>query len=311
MKVAGTRAAKTNGDASRPVLRYRKPPPDERAVNSPPFLRLGPDRPTGLPSADAYPTLPERVPPFELRCGRYRASFACDASDLDAVLRLRFDVFNVELGEGLRESIVTCRDEDVFDAQCHHLIVRDHVGDVVGTYRLQTLEMASSRMGFYSDGEFDLWDLPPVVLQRGIELGRACIAQPHRNTRVLYMLWRGIGEYVRWNAKRYLFGCCSLGSQDPADGRQLLRELQDRDAVHREFRVRARSRFECGDMSSSPRAVHYPPLLQMYLSLGAKVCSDPALDGEFKTIDYLMLLDISTLRPEDARRFLGFSGLPS
>ena len=43
----------------------------------------------------------------ELREGRYRVTFARTRADLERVLRLRFEVFNRELGEGLSESWLT------------------------------------------------------------------------------------------------------------------------------------------------------------------------------------------------------------
>jgi putative hemolysin len=48
-----------------------------------------------------------------------------------------------------------------------------------------------------------------------------------------------------------------------------------------------------------------PPLLGMYLRYGAKIVGDPAIDREFKTIDYLILLDISQFSEETFKLFLG------
>jgi len=42
-----------------------------------------------------------------------------------------------------------------------------------------------------------------------------------------------------------------------------------------------------------------------YLTLSAKICGPPALDREFKTIDFLTLLDMETLHPLARQRFLG------
>ncbi len=66
-----------------------------------------------------------RAPKIEQREGRYLLRFAQNARDLDAVLKLRFEVFNLELGEGLQSSFRTERDRDEYDLQCHHLIVED------------------------------------------------------------------------------------------------------------------------------------------------------------------------------------------
>lgn len=47
-----------------------------------------------------------------------------------------------------------------------------------------------------------------------------------------------------------------------------------------------------------------PKLLRAYLTIGANICSAPAIDREFKTIDFLTLLDLQTLHPRVAARFL-------
>jgi putative hemolysin len=50
--------------------------------------------------------------------------------------------------------------------------------------------------------------------------------------------------------------------------------------------------------------VRAPKLLRAYLTIGAKICSEPAIDRDFKTIDFLTLLDLQTLHPRVAKRFL-------
>ena len=146
---------------------------------------------------------------FALVQGRYRLRFARSADDVDRALRLRFEVFNRELGEGLAESWRTGRDEDEFDLACDHLLVEDaRSGELAGTYRMQTAAGAAAGLGFYSAREFALEALPAGVLAGAVELGRACVARPHRGGRALLALWRGIAEYVRITGQRTLFGCC-------------------------------------------------------------------------------------------------------
>ena len=41
-----------------------------------------------------------------------------------------------------------------------------------------------------------------------------------------------------------------------------------------------------------PIEVKLPRLFSTYLGIGAKVCSPPAIDRRFKTIDFLVMLDI-------------------
>ena len=162
-----------------------------------------------------YPFFVEAAPTEEIVEGRYIMRFAHTPEEIDAALSLRFKVFNLELNEGLDVSFITERDEDEFDLTCHHLIVVEReTNEVVGTYRLRTFEMARNIDGFYSSGEFHLEDLPLEVLTQSLEIGRACIAREHRNTRVLSLLWKGLAMYILKTKKRYLFGCCSLSSRE-------------------------------------------------------------------------------------------------
>src|SRR5437773_11560697 len=80
----------------------------------------------------------------------YLARLARSADDVRAAQRLRFEVFNLELNEGLAESHFTGLDIDPFDTVCQHLLV-EHVptGEVAGTYRRQTGEPAAARFGHY------------------------------------------------------------------------------------------------------------------------------------------------------------------
>lgn len=249
-----------------------------------------------------YPVLAERVPAASVTHGRYRMRFAHSVDDLDAILRLRFQVFNVELGEGLETSHQTGRDQDAFDAVCHHLMIEDVNSDrVVGTYRMQTDEMASAHRGFYSAGEFDLASLPPDVLDRSVEVGRACVAREYRHRTALFLLWRGLAAYMRHNRKRHLFGCCSLTSQDPAVGLRALAQLEAGGHVHPDFRVSPLPGLECGEGEPLDRQVTIPILFKTYLRYGAKVCGPPAIDRQFKTIDFLVTLDVEAL-DSDLRR---------
>jgi putative hemolysin len=47
-----------------------------------------------------------------------------------------------------------------------------------------------------------------------------------------------------------------------------------------------------------------PKLLRAYLAVGAKICGPPAIDREFKTIDFLTLMDLETLHPRVYARFM-------
>lgn len=264
--------------------------------------------------AAARGVLPRRgpAPPVrELREGPYRVRFARDGADLERVLRLRFEVFNGELGEGLVESWRTGRDEDRFDASCHHLLIEDAAsGEVVGTYRLQSAEMARAGSGLYCAQEFDLARLSEVV-EQGVELGRACIAREHRHGTALFALWRGLAAYLAGSRKRYLFGCCSLTSRDPRAGLALARRLEREGHVSRRFRAPVLPALACSDGEGGPLPeVSLPRLFGTYLRYGAEVCSGPALDRDFGTIDFLVVLDAGALPARLRGLFFAGPGSP-
>ncbi len=251
----------------------------------------------------AYPPRPVGIPPGILESGEYTVRFARDEAELDKILKLRYEVYNLEMGEGLASSDVTGRDEDGYDAQCHHLLVAlRRTAEVVGTYRLQAWPQ-SGRDGFYTGQEFDLRGLPESDLREAVEVGRACIARAHRNGRVLHLLWKGIARYLAWNGNRYLFGCCSLASTDPAAGVALMERLRRDGHVHPEHFTPARAGYALPEVPPAVEAPEMPRLLQGYLNLGAHVCGTPALDAAFGTIDYLVWLDVEGMAPALARRF--------
>ena len=107
---------------------------------------------------------------------------------------LRFSTSN--WARDLAESYATGLDVDPFDEFCDHLIVEElATGEIVGTYRLQTGQLAAANLGYYSEREFDFAPYEPFRCEM-IELGRACVHGDHRNFNLLHLLWRGIARYA-------------------------------------------------------------------------------------------------------------------
>lgn len=239
---------------------------------------------------------------------KYSVKIAGSRKEIEEALKLRFDVFNIELGEGLESSFEREMDEDEFDAQCHHLIVVENDSNkVIGTYRMQDNSMASKGNGFYTQSEYDINEFPKDILDNVVELGRACIHLDHRSGRVLYLLWRGLAMYLKLSEKRYLFGCCSITSQNLAEGKAVYEHLIENDYMHPSFDISVQSPFEClknADSYSFSEVVKIPQLFRLYLEVGVKVCSKPALDSTFKTIDFLILLDKQSLSEQSKALFL-------
>jgi putative hemolysin len=266
--------------------------------------------------------------------GRYRLRLAESLQDREAVCRLRFRVFNIELGEGLESSYDTGLDTDDFDLFCEHLIVEDKMQEnparrIVGTYRMQSGRTAARNLGYYSEQEFNFAPYEP--LRAGIlELGRASIDREHRTPEVLTLLWRGIAQYANDMGLRYLIGCSSLNSKNPAEGWELYRQLEHY-RVSPEFATEPTAAYaspaepeeaaqrplsgeesiaalahSAEPVSAEPVAepVKVPKLLKTYLAIGARIAAPPAWDRAFGTIDFLTLLDLRLLSSAARNRFL-------
>jgi putative hemolysin len=231
------------------------------------------------------------VVPTEGEGGRYGLALAQDHAEVRAVQRLRFEVFNLELGEGLAESVASGLDADEFDPICDHLLVREQEsGEVVGTYRLQSGTTAKRHLGYYSAREFDF---APY--------------EAYRHHPVISLLWKGIAAYARQRRLRYLVGCSSLTSQDPAVGRAVFAHLAESHLAPAAWRTRPLPSWQCRVVEPA-RAAPVPRLMAAYLALGARICAEPALDPDFKTIDFLTWLDLNALAPAVRRKF--FSDAP-
>ena len=100
-------------------------------------------------------TARHRMMSFETIDGPYRARYAVTMDDVVAAQRLRYEVFNVELGEGLTESERTGLDRDRFDARqgqrsggalTHGSLDDRFVGDQSGTLNPPHVHGGTSRV---------------------------------------------------------------------------------------------------------------------------------------------------------------------
>ena len=237
--------------------------------------------------------------------GQYATRLAGNAEEVRAAQQLRFEVFNLELNEGLAQSYATGLDADPFDAVCDHLLV-EHVpsGHIVGTYRLQTGSNAQKNLGYYCAQEFEFSAFEPLRSEI-VELGRACVHRQHRNLVVLGLLWKGIADYATARGARYLIGCSSITSQNPAEGASAYSELCRKNLVDTPYRTKPLLAYDCPLEIVTEEKVQLPKLLRAYLAIGAKICGPPALDRQFQTIDFLTMIDLETMPAAARERFFG------
>jgi len=220
---------------------------------------------------------------------------AVSLEDLIACQRLRYLVFNCELGEGLDSSARIGLDRDRYDFICDHLMVRNiSTGQLVGTYRMQSGFRAKGNLGYYSEQFFDFAPYDGIR-EQVLELGRACVHTEYRNSSVLHMLWKGIARYAMSCGARYLLGCSSVTSQDENEGMALYEQLREKYLIEPTMRTKPRPEFACLATNASTLAPATPRLFRAYLEVSARLCGPPAIDREFKTIDFLTLIDLQCI----------------
>ncbi|MFM2295974.1 MAG: hypothetical protein RLZZ350_2387 [Verrucomicrobiota bacterium] len=80
--------------------------------------------------------------------------------------------------------------------------------------------------------------------------------------------------------------------------------IRDDGGLAEPFQIRPLPHYACPLDKLAAETPELPKLFATYLTLGAKICGAPALDREFKTVDFLTLLDLESLPPRVAQRFL-------
>jgi putative hemolysin len=244
------------------------------------------------------------------------AHFAIDITKdpalIDQAFSLRYQVFNIELGEGLESSHATQRDTDQYDEFCDHLVVIDKNKNlVVGTYRIMPYQQAVNNKGFYSETEFDLSNVYKNM-QDSAEMGRCCVHKDYRNGMVMNLLWYGLANYMELNNINYLFGCTSLNKGDGSEVASLIYKVCETvDALAgKEFSITPQPGFavegfdkhmQLPEANGNPKRL-LPSIMRGYLTVGVKICGEPAYDPEFDVIDFFTIFDFRGIN-RAARRF--------
>ena len=248
---------------------------------------------------------------FQFEKGRYVVKTADNGSELEACLKLRFEVFH---REGMNKRRTHGVDVDKLDLICDHLAIIDsRTQQTIGTYRLNCSKFTGQ---FYSAGEFDMGRLLELPGHK-LELGRACIDKDHRNGVVIALLWRGIAEYLTRTESSYLFGCASIKTTDAPEIALVHAHLIEKGLIDDGFGVEPTKKFRVKKLAQSMAAAKeagssldaeaakalIPTLFTSYVRMGAKFLGEPALDRDFQCIDYLTLLKMDELNPLFSRKY--------
>lgn len=224
---------------------------------------------------------------------KYSVGIANTKEELDELYRLRFDIFNIELDEGIPENVKTKKDIDEFDKYCDHLIIK-HDNKIIATYRMHPSWKMDKKLGFYTATEFDISKLE---LEKGknLEMGRACIHPEHRGNMLILALWFGIREYCFSNKVEKLFGVASIPRCSEEDLVALYNHLSEKGFVVQTNLVKSLNPVNLENKGGVFNKELISSLLKGYLKLGAKIYGEPVYDPIFRCYDLLIILDIKHL----------------
>ncbi|MGB3081762.1 MAG: GNAT family N-acyltransferase [Candidatus Omnitrophota bacterium] len=260
-------------------------------------------------------SLPKRIikTPVLVETEQFLVKLAENQEEVEKTLRLRYEVFNIEQGRGLKTAEEHSIDSDEFDHYCLHLFVLEKwSGRVIGTYRIHLGMVAKSAKGFYSSREYEIKGLYKIA-DKCMELGRSCVTPEFRTGSVIALLWKAITELLVRTELTFMLGCVSLEEEDPVTGWALYEYFHRANLLsehitaipHPEFELERPPDHEIEKFLSDERALKkcIPPLFKGYLRLGGLVCGQPALDSEFGTIDFFIMVDTTRIPERYVRHF--------
>jgi putative hemolysin len=219
-------------------------------------------------------------------------------------MRLRYEVFHREFQ---KKKFPYGLDSDAFDILADHLVIIDpKIGRIVGTYRLISTTYSRS---FYSESEFTVANFLQTPGAK-LEMSRACIHRNYRKGVVMTLLWRGLVEYVRQVEAKFLFGCASIKTMDPNEVKLVVDYLTAQNHVTEQYGAVPLPAYQMeGEVSKeyqyneAAAKLMVPPLLNSYLRAGAKVAPSPALDRDFRCIDFFTVLNMEDLTRSFERKY--------
>lgn len=236
--------------------------------------------------------------------------------------RLREETFRAA-GEGTGESL----DLDRFDNFYRHLILwHREKQEIAGAYRL--CETTRAQGDLYTQ---TLFQFQPEFFRRmgpAIELGRSFVRTAYqRSFQALFLLWRGIGEFVARHPEHHtLFGPVSISNEFQSASRALIARALNQHHWHSELApfVRPRKRYfgalrpglprptgmeELDDFVADlePDGKGIPVLVRHYLRLGGRIAGFH-VDRDFgSTLDGLVILDLHRSDPRLLEKYIGTS----
>lgn len=201
-------------------------------------------------------------------------------------------------------------DEDRFDGPSLHLLIR-RPGDemALAAARIMPFATAAAAVSGYT-GQF--YDLRHLAHQPGpwAEMGRICLHPGHRTPELPRLMWAAITATLHQLETRFLFGCSSFPGAALARHAPALAYLHQHALGPRALCPPARiPNHQPVPHGTPPDPRGLPPLLRLYLGLGAWVGADHVLDPDLDTLHIFTALDFTSITPRQRQTFARINAL--
>lgn len=202
------------------------------------------------------------------------------------------------------------KEEDEFDSYSHHLAVIDkEKNEIIGSYRLLLGSDAKKHKGFYSETEFDLTNIKKNCHGQVLEMSRACVPSSYRKFTIIKFMWKRIISFMMENEAKYIFGYPSIEALDADYIGRVVSYFEANYFSEDNFRVYPlkekiyKYNSFTGNFDAEEILSSLPSLIKGYIKMGALICSAPAMDSHFKTVDFFMMLDVEKMNISYRKKF--------
>lgn len=238
----------------------------------------------------------------------FSVHWASSDSDVKLAQHLRYTVLTKSMGAQFPKSYGQY-DIDLFDDFCNHLLVKNvENNESVATFRLLTPNQAQRVGGTYFETHFDITRLRGLR-DRVVELSKCCIHSDFMNDAVVFALFSELFKFMKSNNLQTVICPANIpmfhGKSLDNHPSSVWQYAKSHHLAPIDFHVRSRSPLIMDRASPASSELTIPPLLDVYLRMGAKVIGSPYYDSNFNSVELPMIMQLTDLASNYHKQIIG------
>lgn len=242
--------------------------------------------------------------------GQYIVKMVENKKEIEEALKLRYKVF-VEEENNEKLMCKQMIEKDDYDDLCDHIIIKNQeTEEYIGTCRLLPGDRIIKSKSFYTEDEFSLGRFDKYK-EETVELGRVCIDSKYRNGRVIQLLFRDILRYLEEGNYKYVIGCAAAYFSSEKELVDAYSYMNLNGFVNLEYGIKPLEKNKIKEtkvinLKSKDKRIFFklPPLVKLYLNMGAKIAGEPAKDLKFNSTHFLVILNRDNIELNRKKRLM-------